>query len=140
MIRSYLFAGLTLAAPVLAVAPAEARTQHVTGQFTPAAGVTETPSGSVTATLDDKKNLVTYHITWKGLSGPVMAAHFHGPADPGQDAGVLAPISGPYTSPLRGAVILTPEQVTALRAGRVYVNLHTAAHPDGEARAQLQVR
>lgn len=139
MRRSLLFAGLLLAAPVVSMAPAEARTVQVTGQFTPSAGVTTTPTGNVTATLNEKRNLVTYTITWNGLSGPVMAAHFHGPADPGQDAGVMAPISGPYTSPLHGAVVLTPAQVTALRAGRVYVNLHTAAHPDGEARAQLQV-
>jgi CHRD domain len=139
MNRSFLFAGLALAAPALAMAPAEARTYQVTGQFTPGTGVTATPTGGVTGTLDTKKNLVTYRITWGGLSGPVIAAHFHGPADPGQDAGVLSPISGPYASPLHGAVVLTPEQVTALRAGRVYVNLHTAAHPDGEARAQLRV-
>ncbi|GBQ26069.1 CHRD domain-containing protein [Gluconacetobacter azotocaptans] len=140
MIRSSVFAGLALAASVAAVAPATARTLHVMGQFTPSAGVTGAPSGGVTGMLDDKRNLVTYRLSWSGLSGPVTAAHFHGPADPGQDAGVLVPISGPYVSPLRGSAMMTADQVAALRAGRVYINLHTAAHPDGEARAQLKVQ
>ncbi|MBB2205152.1 CHRD domain-containing protein [Gluconacetobacter takamatsuzukensis] len=140
MRRSLLFAGLLLAAPLASMAPAGARALQVTGEFAPVAGATGHPTGNVTGTLNEKRNLLTYVIVWHGLSGAVMAAHFHGPADPGQDAGVLAPIKGPYTSPLRGAVILTPDQVGVLRAGRLYVNLHTAARPDGEARAQLQVR
>ncbi|GAA4479765.1 hypothetical protein GCM10023157_16370 [Gluconacetobacter asukensis] len=137
---SLLFGGLLLAAPIASsIAVAEGRTLQVTGEFVPVAGANDHPTGSVTGTLNEKRNMVTYRITWRGLSGAVVAAHFHGPADPGQDAGVLAPIQGPYTSPLSGAVVLTPEQVKELRAGRVYVNLHTAARPAGEARAQLQV-
>ncbi|MBB2196083.1 MAG: CHRD domain-containing protein [Gluconacetobacter sp.] len=139
MRRSLLFAGLLMAAPVAALAPAEARTVQVTGSFVPVAGANEHPTGTVTGRLNEKRNLLTYRIEWRGLSGAVMAAHFHGPADAEHDAGVLAPIKGPYTSPLSGAVILTPEQVDMLRAGKIYVNLHTAARPDGEARAQLQV-
>ncbi|MBB2200112.1 CHRD domain-containing protein [Gluconacetobacter tumulisoli] len=140
MMRSSVFMAMALAGSVAVVTPAMARTFHVMGQFAPSAGVTGTPTGGVTGTLDDKRNLVTYRLSWSGLSGPVTAAHFHGPADPGQDAGVMVPISGPYNSPLRGSVMMTADQVAALRAGRVYVNLHTAAHPDGEARAQLQVQ
>ncbi|WP_323990308.1 MULTISPECIES: CHRD domain-containing protein [Nguyenibacter] len=140
MIRSFLIAGMVLAVPALAAAPVQARTVPVTGPFVPAAGASPAVTGRFTGTLDEKRNLVTYTIKYSGLSGPVMAAHFHGPADPGQDAGVMVPIKGPYASPLHGAVVMTPEQVTALRAGRVYVNLHTEAHPNGEARAQLQVR
>ncbi|GBQ27484.1 CHRD domain-containing protein [Gluconacetobacter sacchari] len=140
MRRSLLFFSLLTAAPLAAMPPAVARTVQIVGHFVPGAGVTTKPAGTVTGTLNEKRNLVLFSMSWSGLSGPVMAAHFHGPAAPGQDAGVMVPIKGPYSSPLHGAVIMTPEQVAALRAGRVYINLHTSAYPDGEARAQLQIQ
>ena len=100
-------------------------------------GATTHPGGEVKATLDPKTYELRYRITWKGLSGPVQAAHFHGPASFDQDADVLVPIAGPYGSPLSGKVQLDSEQARLLEAGQVYVNLHTQAYPNGEGRAQL---
>ncbi|BCI68828.1 CHRD domain-containing protein [Acetobacter aceti] len=107
------------------------------GNFSPEHGTKSHPKGMVDATLDSKTHELTYSIQWSGLSGPVSVAHFHGPANFDQDAGVVAPIDGPYTSPLKGKVKLDDKQVEELEAGKIYVNLHTAAHPNGEARAQL---
>jgi hypothetical protein len=70
------------------------------------------------------------------LSGAATAAHFHGPADPGKNAGVAVPIT-PNTSPLEGSTTLTDAQAADLQAGRWYVNVHTAANPGGEIRGQL---
>ncbi|MFT8720389.1 MAG: CHRD domain-containing protein [Acetobacter sp.] len=106
---------------------------HITGEHS----ANSHPDGEVHASLNPQTNELSYSIRWSGLTGPVDAAHFHGPAAPDQDAGVLAPIDGPYTSPLKGKVKLASEQVQALEAGQVYVNLHTKAYPNGEARAQL---
>ncbi|MCH4091971.1 CHRD domain-containing protein [Acetobacter sp.] len=107
------------------------------GNFSPEHGAKSHPTGMIDATLDAKTHELTYSIQWSGLSGPVNAAHFHGPANFDQDAGVVALIDGPYTSPLKGKVKLDGKQIEALEAGKVYVNLHTAEHPNGEARAQL---
>ena len=37
-------------------------------------------TGTLTATLNTETNEFTYHIEFSGLTGPVAAAHFHGPA------------------------------------------------------------
>ncbi|NHO53832.1 CHRD domain-containing protein [Acetobacter estunensis] len=107
------------------------------GLFTGEHSATSQPHGDVKATLDPDTNKLSYSIRWRGLSGPVQAAHFHGPASPDQDADVIAPIDGPYNEPLKGTVQLDSEQVAEVMKGQVYVNLHTQAFPNGEARAQL---
>jgi hypothetical protein len=119
---------------------ATARTVPVAGRFVGEGKAVTHPTGSVTGSLDTASDALSYTITYDGLSGPVAAAHFHGPAKRGVDAGVLKPIDGPYDSPIKGQVTLDRAQTSELEHGLVYVNLHTAANPDGEARAQLHVR
>lgn len=41
---------------------------------------------------------------------------------------------------MKGEATITDEQKTQLSAGNWYVNLHTAAHPDGEIRGQVIVK
>lgn len=97
-------------------------------------------TGTVEATLTPGSNLLTWTVTYSGLSGPAMAGHFHGPALAGQNAGVVVPIGGPLASPITGSATLTPSQAADLTAGKWYVNLHTAANPNGEARGQVSIR
>ena len=117
-----------------------AKTLPVHGHFAAEAPATTTPTGAVAGSFDTATDTLTYSITYDGLSGPVVAAHFHGPAKLGAAAGVMKPIDGPYDSPIKGTVTLDSSQAKALEHGMVYVNLHTAADPNGEARAQLHVR
>ena len=117
-----------------------ARTVMVSGRFAGEGKAATKPTGSVVGSLDTSTDELAYTITYDGLSGPVAAAHFHGPAKRGADAGVLKPIDAPYDSPIKGHVTLDQAQVADIEKGLVYVNLHTAANPDGEARAQLHVR
>ncbi len=94
-------------------------------------------SGLATATLDSDG---TFHwdVAYGGLTGPVTAAHFHGPAAPGTNAGVVVNIGGQgLASPLQGAAHLTEVQAGDLVAGRWYINIHTAANPSGEVRGQV---
>ena len=95
-------------------------------------------TGHLTATLNTDTNELTYHIDFSGLTGPVVAAHFHGPALEGANAKPQVPIKGsPITSPVDGKVTLTPEQSKDLLDGKWYFNLHTSANPGGEIRGQI---
>jgi hypothetical protein len=95
-------------------------------------------SGMLTATLDTTTNELTYHVTFDGLTGAATAAHFHGPAAPGANAGPQVAVKmSPIASPIEGTATLTPEQVKDLLAGKWYFNIHTAANPGGEIRGQV---
>ncbi|MCJ2085642.1 CHRD domain-containing protein [Methylobacterium sp. E-005] len=93
-------------------------------------------TGEVTATFDP----ATRRLSWKGsysnLTGPVTAAHFHGPAKSGENAGVLVPVTA-STSPFTGEATLDETKAADLEAGRIYFNVHTAANPKGEIRGQV---
>ena len=96
-----------------------------------------TGSGDVLATLDTSKKTLTYTMTYFGLTGPATAAHFHGPAAPGANAGVVVPIGNNPPSPSNGTATLTDAQMKDLEAGKWYANVHTKANPGGEIRGQL---
>ena len=99
--------------------------------------VTSPGKGSATASLDTTTKTLTWTVTYSGLSGPATAGHIHGPAALGANAGVLVPFSGDLASPIKGSATLTDAQVSDLEAGKLYVNLHTAANKPGEIRGQL---
>jgi hypothetical protein len=98
-----------------------------------------TSAGKGTADLnyDAASKKLTWKVTYSGLSGPATAAHFHGPAESGKNAGVAVPISNPASSPVEGSATLTDAQAADLVAGKYYVNIHTAANPGGEIRGQV---
>ena len=61
---------------------------------------TSTASGTLTATFDTSSKKLTWKGDYTGLTGEVTAAHFHGPAEAGKNAGVVVPID-PAKSPIR---------------------------------------
>ena len=103
-----------------------------------------TSAGKGSAEID--YDAATKKLSWKvtysglsgsGLSGPATVAHFHGPADPGANAGVAIAIPNATSSPAEGSATLTDAQAADLAAGKYYVNVHTAANPGGEIRGQV---
>lgn len=93
-------------------------------------------SGEATATFDTQTKTLTWTITFKDLTGPAVAAHFHGPGEPGKNAGIVLPFKSAQ-SPIEGTATLTEAQVADLIAGKWYANIHTAANPGGELRGQM---
>lgn len=94
-------------------------------------------SGTADVAYDTQSKKLSWKVSYSGLTGPATAAHFHGPAEPGKNAGVMIPIQNITTSPAEGSATLTDAQAADLMAGRLYVNVHTAANPGGEIRGQV---
>ncbi len=102
--------------------------------------VDTTGSGTADLTYDPATRMVTWNITYSGLSSPVTMAHFHGPAKAGKNAPVLIWLTKQGTAPtnpITGSATLTPEQAQQFDAGDWYVNVHTQSHPAGEIRGQV---
>jgi hypothetical protein len=131
-------------ATVLSVAfagAASAATTHYVARLDASKEVPRNDSpgtGTLVATYDSRTKEFSYTLTFDGLTGPATAAHLHGPALHGQNAGVIAPIGEQNpVSPVTGTLTLTDDQFKDLRASRIYVNIHTAANPGGEIRGQV---
>ena len=128
------------AVAVLTITQARAETLHY---FATLGGAAEKPAnaskgvGFADMTLDTDNRTISWRITYSGLSGPAVAAHFHGPAGPGATGPVTVAINDPFASPMIGTAPVNFGQIGDLRAGLWYVNIHTLANPKGEIRGQL---
>lgn len=131
--------GLVIAAAVAAT-PALAEMMSFKADLKGASevpAVTSQGTGNVTATYDTVSKKLSWKGTVSGLSGNATAAHFHGPAEPGKNAGVMVPAPGVTTGAFEGSATLTDDQAKVLTAGQTYFNVHTAANPNGELRGQV---
>ncbi len=99
--------------------------------------VTTAGKGTADVDFDPATKKLSWKLTHSGLSGPATAAHFHGPGEPGKNAGVAVAIPNAASSPVEGSATLTDAQAADLAAGKYYVNVHTAANPGGEIRGQV---
>jgi hypothetical protein len=97
---------------------------------------TSTATGRAEAKLDTDSKHLTFVVTYIGLSGPALGAHFHGPGEAGKNAGIVLPFKTLQT-PIEGMATLTDNQVADLLAGKWYANIHTATNPGGELRGQM---
>lgn len=105
----------------------------------------EVPANASTATgyarvvLNESALTVTWSVVFTGLSSNQSASHIHGPSAVGANSGVLInfPAVGGTAGTLTGTAAITAGQITNLRAGLTYVNIHSANFPGGEIRGQL---
>lgn len=94
-------------------------------------------TGVATVILNDAETAASFHIEFSGLLAAETAAHFHGPACLStQNAPALFPLLP--GSPKVGVWLLEPDDVTALKNGCIYVNIHSTLFPGGEIRGNLQ--
>ncbi|WP_213284786.1 CHRD domain-containing protein [Bradyrhizobium sp. sGM-13] len=98
---------------------------------------TSAATGTADIDYDPASKKLSWKLSYSGLSGPATAAHFHGPAEAGKNAGVAVAVPNATSSPVEGSATLTDAQAADLVAGRYYINIHTAANPGGEIRGQV---
>ena len=138
MTKKTLLATLVLAAAVAFAGPAFADKMKAALD-----GKSEVPpnasAGTGTADIDydPASKKLSWKVTYSGLTGAATAAHFHGPAEAGKNAGVAVAIPNATASPVDGSATLTDAQAADLMAGKYYINIHTAANPGGEIRGQV---
>lgn len=87
--------------------------------------------GNATAALNG--SVVTINGTYEGLGSPATIANLH----EAKYRGVHGPVIGALkvttapTGTVTGQVNLTPTQVESLKAGKLYIQIHTQAGPEG---------
>ncbi|UOQ55073.1 CHRD domain-containing protein [Hymenobacter cellulosivorans] len=105
--------------------------------------VTTSATGKITGTFNPTTKVLTYTVTFAGLTPSAGHMHMGGP-------GTTGPISFPFplnsadgksfVSPINGTVTLNDAQITALQGGMMYANLHTSANNGGEIRANVTMK
>jgi hypothetical protein len=119
--------------------------------------------GTFRATLSADGTVLSFQLSWSGLSGSPMAAHVHlgqffangnvsfflcgGGGQPSCPPGTSGTISGTVTAanvmavPAQGLQAGNLTQIlNAMRRGLTYANIHTAQFPGGEDRGEISVR
>ena len=124
---------------VLLVGCASERVQQ--GMIISLTGAQEVPQVSTSATGNGQITVLTDRsvsgtVTTSGIAG--TAAHIH-EAAPGTNGPVIIPLTkiSENAWAVPAGAKLTESQYASYRAGSLYVNVHSAAHPDGEIRAQI---
>jgi len=87
---------------------------------------------------NSKGAVLTWTLTFSGLSGAATAAHIH-MAKPGVAGNVIVPLCAPCKSGGTGKATISKSVIAALEAGKTYVNVHTVKNAAGEIRGQVKV-
>jgi hypothetical protein len=149
MVRPLLkLAGLAMALGVLSASSSAViwnlSTSLTGGAEVPPTGSTAT--GTFTATYDTVTDTLNYMLDVTGLGSGAIAAHIHGLAGPGVNAGILIPldvVAGQTTFMTMNSVVASYSAAapfeSALQNGQIncYVNVHSSNFPGGEIRGQL---
>jgi hypothetical protein len=137
--KRFAMAALATAASIVLSGPASAEKMMMKVNLTSAAEVPPNPSpgkGTADVTYDTASKMLTWKVTYSGLTGPATMAHFHGPAEAGKNAPVVVPFKD-AASGAEGSATLTDAQAADLMAGKMYINVHTEANKGGEIRGQV---
>ena len=91
---------------------------------------------SATLVRNGAGGTLSWRLTFQGLTGKAVGIpHSRRRARPA--GAVQVSLCGPCRSGARGTARVNAKTVTALLAGRSYVNVHTAKNPAGEIRGQV---
>ena len=124
--------------------PAPAMMQ-LSGDLNATSAIPTNPSpatGTVTGTYDPTSKVLSYTLTFSGLTGPPTIAHFHY-GDPKHKGSIFISFANLPTSTsgtITGTTTLTAAQPDSFKLGHVYANIHTDLYKAGEIRANVVVK
>ncbi|WP_158276112.1 CHRD domain-containing protein [Brumimicrobium oceani] len=102
--------------------------------------VTTNAMGVAQFSLNSDFTAIDYRVQVEGLSGAIMGAHLHN-AEAGANGPVVVDLTGDVTGNTISGTIsggaIDQALVIEMLKGNVYLNVHTAANPNGEIRAQI---
>ena len=138
--RAILLGALIMGA-LIAVTPASGEILHFRAKLAPspeAPPSQRSGGGLAELTLDTDSKILSWKVSYTGLSGPLIGAHFKAPPEPGSTAGATINLASPLANPVISSTRLNDIQIGDLRAGLWSVNLLTAKCPRGEIRGDLE--
>ena len=91
---------------------------------------------TATVTRTGTSAVIAWRLTFSRLTGRGVAAHIHS-GTRGKAGPVIVPLCAPCKSGARGRATVSASVLSALEAGRAYVNVHTKRNPAGEVRGQI---
>ena len=92
-------------------------------------------SGKFTATVSGRT--IRWRITFKGMTGPVGAAHIHAALAGRANPAPAVSLCGPCRSGQTGRATASAAVLKKIMGGATYVNLHTEKNAGGEIRGQI---
>ena len=101
--------------------------------------VTDTATGNISGTYNANTNLLTYSITWTGLTGSATTSAFY-TGTTGTNGSLVSNTTittAGATGASVGTMTLTDVQETALLNGTWYYIISTTANVSGEVRGQI---
>ncbi|MBU2018163.1 MAG: CHRD domain-containing protein [Bacteroidetes bacterium] len=102
--------------------------------------VMTTATGTSYFSLNSTFTAIDFEVQVDGLSGPITSAHLHEGVAGATGAVVVDLTSSINGNRLSGTITgadLEQETIEALLASGIYINIHTAANPNGEIRGQI---
>jgi hypothetical protein len=129
-----LIAALALLVGLGSAAATDVKVHLIGAEETPPVTTAATGDGTIMIAADKS---VSGTIKTAGIDGTVAHIHLGAPGVAGPPIITLSKGAGGMWSVPAGSK-LTDEQYASFKAGNLYVNVHSAAHPPGEIRAQLK--
>ena len=129
-----LIAAAALALSMGAASATDVKVKLTGAEETPPVTTSASATGTITIAADKS---VSGSLKTTGIDGTVAHIHTGAPGEAGPPIITLTKGEGGVWSVPAGSK-LTDEQYASFKAGNLYVNVHSAAHPPGEIRAQLK--
>jgi hypothetical protein len=125
----------------LSVSVASAESQRAFAARIQLSGANEVPpadpdaTGTAIIVVVPAIDMVCWNLDWADIDGTVTAAHIHGTAPVGANAGVRVPLT--VVDSAQGCTTDIDADLIAADPSQWYVNIHSTTYPGGAIRGQL---